>query len=74
MIHEVWALDNTVNRKCPMALKDLGTFCNTKHNVHRFTLNSLSLKKMMVGFPSLCCRDAVVSEKMVQVTQIVLSQ
>ena len=28
--------------------KDLGTFCNTKHNVHRFTLNLHRLKIMIV--------------------------
>ena len=30
------------------ALKDLDTFCNTKHNVHRFTLNLHRLKIMIV--------------------------
>ena len=29
-------------------LKDLGTFCNTKHDVHRFTLNLHRLKLMIV--------------------------
>ena len=29
-------------------LKDLVTFCNTKHNVHRFTLNLHRLKIMIV--------------------------
>ena len=29
-------------------LKDLGTFCNTKRNVHRFTLNIRCLKIMIV--------------------------
>ena len=35
-----------------MVLKDLGTFCNTKHNVHKFTLNLHRLKIMIVAsFP-----------------------
>ena len=29
------------------SLKDLGIFCNTKHNVHRFTLNFHCLKIMI---------------------------
>ena len=29
-------------------LKDLGTFSNTKHNVHRFTLNVHGLKIMII--------------------------
>ena len=35
---------------CPplSVLKDLGTFCDTKHNVHRFTLNLHRLKIMIV--------------------------
>ena len=39
--------------KCSLVLvKDLGTFCNTKPNVHRFTLNLYRLKIMIVeSFP-----------------------
>ena len=36
------------NRVYESALKDLGTFCNTKHNVHRFTLNLVHSLKIMI--------------------------
>ena len=57
-----------VNRTNPHStLKDLGTFCNTKPNVHRFTLNLHSLKIMIVeSFPvNIRCWGAVVFEKWV---------
>ena len=49
-------------------LKDLGTFCNTKHNVHRFTLNLHRLKIMTVeSVPEIIsCWGAVVFEKLVK--------
>ena len=59
------------NKSCTImqiTLKDLGTFCNTKHNVHRFTLNLHRLKIMIVeSFPeNISCWGAVVFEKRVK--------
>ena len=54
--------------KAIFLLKDLGTFCNTKQNVHRFTLNLQGLKIMIVeSFPkNITCWSAVVFEKLVK--------
>ena len=43
-------IDQLVRSKamCCLGLQDLGTFCNKKHNVHRFTLSLHSLKIMIV--------------------------
>ena len=46
-------------------VKDLGAFCKTKHNVHRFKLNLHRLKIMIVeSLPS--CWGAIVFEKWVK--------
>ena len=64
----LWLNQKASHQKIIKALKDLGTFCNTKHNVHRFTLNLHRLKIMIVeSVPSnISCWGAVVFEKLVK--------
>ena len=64
-----WILHNCiVFNGCKLILKDYVLFPNTKHNVHRFTLNLHSLKIMIVeSFPwNFTYWGAVVFEKWVK--------
>ena len=55
VIHEVWALDNTVYRKCPMALSSF-LFHLSKSRYHRYCyfilINSCILLFILSGMPS----------------------
>ena len=46
---------------------DLGTFCNTKHIIHRFTLNLHGVKIMILkAYLNISCWGAVIFEKWVK--------
>ena len=52
MIHEVWDLDNTVYRKCIMALKGKGKLgCLMKIEIDKGTIFMLKRATASLGFP-----------------------